>query len=311
MTAASTAANARDWNAPLSLRMRNALRAAVPWWAKAAVKLGMAYVPYNYFLLRAVGLARHGGMDLPEFAFDTFHRHYSRVDFPTKGNGFTALELGPGDSLFNALIAKAHGASGSCFVDVGPFAHTDMGLYRNMADYLRRRGLPAPEIPPAATFDDLLRICNAQYGSEGLASLRKLPDESFDFIFSNGVIQSIQIEQVPHTLRELRRLLRPGGVSVHSIELRDTMGQSLHHLRFSKKVWESNWFKKAGFHTNRLRLSELVELHREAGFDTVFDEINRWPKLPVPREKLARPYRDMDEDDLRVATVRLIFHPRA
>ena len=87
------------------------------------------------------------------------------------------------------------------------------------------------------------------------------------------------------------------------------MGQSLNHLRFSEKVWESAWFRSAAFHTNRLRLSQWVELNRQAGFDTDLDEVNRWPSLPVPSRKFVAPYQQMPEDELRVATVRLILRP--
>ncbi len=293
------------------LRFRDVMRRMVPWWAKAGLKLGMAYVPQAYFLLRPLGLARHGEMDDPTIAFDIFHRHFDNVDFHNKSAGFTALELGPGDSLASAVIARAYGAQGSCFVDVGPFANTDIRVYQQMAEFLRNKGMPAPDLADATSFDEVLHACGARYETEGLASLKRLPDASFDLIFSNAVMQAINEKEFPETLRELRRLLKPGGASIHSIDLRDMMGQSLHHLRFSEKTWESKWFKRAGFHTNRLRLSELIELHRQAGFETELNEVNRWPEIPVPRRKLAAPYRDMPKDELRVATVRLVCRPAA
>src|SRR5690606_23078347 len=122
-----------------------------------------------------------------------------------------------------------HGAAGTCLVDVGPFAHTDLQRYRDMAEFLNGRGLPAPDISAATSVEEVLSACGARYEIEGLASLRRLPDQSFDFIFSNSVLQYPAREQMLNTVRELRRLLRPDGVSVHSIDLRDMMGQSLHH----------------------------------------------------------------------------------
>jgi SAM-dependent methyltransferase len=142
-----------------------------------------------------------------------------------------------------------------------------------------------------------------------LAALRRLPDQSFDFIFSNGVLQSVRKAELLDTLRELRRLIHPDGCSVHSIDLRDTMGQSLHHLRFSERVWESDWFQSAGFYTNRLRLSEVAQICRRAGFEPEFAEVNRFPAIPVPRHKLAEPYRGASDEDLLVATIRVVLRP--
>src|SRR5260221_10704475 len=60
-------------------------------------------------------------------------------------------EIGPGDSLFMALIARAHGATASYHVDVGPFANRDVSLYRRMAQYLRERGDSVPDLDRKST----------------------------------------------------------------------------------------------------------------------------------------------------------------
>jgi SAM-dependent methyltransferase len=289
--------------------VRHALRAATPWWAKAALKLAVAHVPPAARALRASSLARHGAMEDPRWAFDTFLRHFDRADFANKGGGFRVLEMGPGDSLFTAVIARALGAAGACLVDVGPFANTDPCAYRRMAAFLNEKALHPPDLSAARSLDDVLAACGACYATGGLASLRRLPAASFDFIFSNAVLQSVPRDELPAVLAELRRVLRPGGSCVHSVDLRDMLGLSLHHLRFPERVWESAPVRRSGFYSNRLRLSELVELNRGCGLRAEVDELNTWSRLPVPRCALAHPYCAMPEDELRVATVRLILHP--
>jgi SAM-dependent methyltransferase len=248
-------------------------------------------------------------MEDPAWAFGAFHRHFDNVDFRNKRGGFTMLELGPGDSLVSALIARAYGASGSVLLDVGPFAHTDVRHYQASAKFLRSKGLNAPDLSHADTIDDVLAACNARYETHGLESLRRLPTASFDFVFSNGVIQSVWRHELAETLREMRRVVHPLGSTIHSLDLTDTLNRSLNHLRFSEKTWESDWFRRAAFYTNRYRLSELMRVAREAGFEPQLDEVNRWEKLPLPRGKLDAAFRSMSDDDLLVATIRLILRP--
>jgi SAM-dependent methyltransferase len=246
----------------------------------------------------------------PPFAYDAFRRHFDSADFHRKRGGFAMLELGPGDSLAAAVVARAHGASRTCHVDVGPFATRDLAVYRAAADYLAERGLSPPDLSAARSLEDVLAACDARYETRGLESLRALPDASFDFVFSNGVLQSVRREEFVDTMAEVRRVLHPQGVSVHSVDLRDTMGQSLHHLRFRESVWESRWFRSAGFYTNRLRFGAIIELCQGVGLEATPSEVNRWDHLPVPRKALAPAYRDLPEDELLTATVRVILRRR-
>jgi SAM-dependent methyltransferase len=273
------------------------------------LKLGAARARLDYAFLHRFGLTRHGGMEKPGWAMEVFERHYRCVEFHRRSAGFCCLELGPGDSLFTALIARAFGASATWLIDVGPFATRDVELYWRMADELRARGFSAPELSASRSFDEVLRACNATYLTGGLASLRTVPDGCIDFAFSNTVLQHVRRSELAETLRELRRVMHPEGCGVHSLDLRDMLGGSLHHLRFSQLVWESEWFRGAGFYTNRLLLPQWVEAFASAGFSCEVAELNQWPRLPLRRELLAQPYRRMPEDQLRARTLRLVTRP--
>jgi hypothetical protein len=90
----------------------------IPWQIKIATKIALTRLPVSYRYWQSFNLFKHGAMEDPEYAFDVFQTHFSRV---TGGlilpDGFVALELGSGDSLFSALIAKAFGASKTYLVD--------------------------------------------------------------------------------------------------------------------------------------------------------------------------------------------------
>lgn len=286
---------------------RERLRQAVPWWAKGAVKLALAKVRLNYSTLRHAGLARHGGMERPEYALRVFRKLFDGVDFGRKGGGFAALELGPGDSLGMAVLLRARGASNSWHIDNGAFVNRDVAVYQRIARHAADEGLAPPELSDVTSFEQVLARCHARYETNGLDSLRRIPSGSVDFLFSSSTLQAIGRDELEATLRECRRVTRADGVGVHNGDFRDMVGQSLHHLRFSERVWESPWFRSAGFYTNRLRLSELTDLCRRCGFDVKLPEINRWDRPPVPRHRLAPPYRDLSDDELCAATVRMVL----
>lgn len=285
------------------------IRKRIPWWAKMSTKLVLCSLPMGYPFWRSLALFRHGGMERPGWAYSTFRRHYDGVDFARKDRGFTVLEMGPGDSLVTALIAHAHGAARSILVDVAPFANRDPAIYRQMSGYLAERGLRVPDVSESATLPDYLSACRARYETNGLASLRDVPTGSVDFSFSNSVLQHVRRSEFTETLHELRRVMRPDGIGIHTIDLRDMMGSELNHLRFTERFWESNLVGRAGYYTNRFRYAEMLDQFREAGFDPEPTEINRWESAPIDRNSLASSYRGCADDDLLVATFNVVLHP--
>jgi hypothetical protein len=93
----------------------------IPWQLKIALKVVLARVPLKYHLWRKAGVFRLGGMERPEYALDVFRRHFDAATFARKAGEFAVLEIGPGDSLFSALIARTFGASRTYLVDVSRF----------------------------------------------------------------------------------------------------------------------------------------------------------------------------------------------
>jgi hypothetical protein len=80
----------------------------------------------------------HGDINQPGRALDT-ESHPPRIN--VKCDNFNVLELGPGDSLFTAVIARSLGASRTWLVDAVPFVTTHMSGYVELLELLRRRAL--------------------------------------------------------------------------------------------------------------------------------------------------------------------------
>jgi SAM-dependent methyltransferase len=273
----------------------------IPWQLKIGAKVVLSRLPFDYRIWKRLGAFELGAMEKPEYALHVFHRHFDAVNFPRKHGEFVALELGPGDSLFSGLIARAFGASRTYLVDVGHFASSDLTPYRNMENHLRQSGLQLPDLKNCSNFDELKAACSAEYFTEGLASLRKIPSASVDFIWSHAVLQHVRRDEFVPTLAELRRIQRPDGVGSHCISISDILGGKLNDLRFSDRIWESSFMAKSGFYTNRIRYAELLKLFRQAGFEPEVRSVKRWTVLPTPRGKMAPEFAALPEEELRVA----------
>jgi hypothetical protein len=284
----------------------------VPWWMIIGAKIVLSRIPLPYSFWKRLRIFQHGDMNLPKRAFEIFLQHAKTAEVLDEalslpqlkvGGDFNVLELGPGDSLFTILIAKALSASHTCLVDAGAFATTDMARYGQMLEFLRKKNFALPFKNNPKTLDDILRVCDGQYLTEGVRSLACLPAESVDFCFSNTVLQHVPKSDFTPMACELFRILKPSGLCVHRVDLKDCLGRGggLNNLRFSEATWESALFRKSGFYTNRIRFGEMIEIFEQTGFKFTLPRIVRWNRLPTTRVKLDPLFRQLSDDDLLVS----------
>jgi SAM-dependent methyltransferase len=156
--------------------------------------------------------------------------------------------------------------------------------------------------------EDVAEACSAEYLTEGLASLRKIPSTSVDFVWSHAVLPYVRRKDFLATLQELRRVQRPDGVGSHCIPIKDIIGGKLNDLRFSQQIWESSFMANSRFYTNRLRYLELLRLFQQAGFEPEVVRKIRWKTLPTPRRKMVRQFAMLSEEDLRVSDFDVLLH---
>ena len=102
-------------------------------------------------------------------------------------------------------------------------------------------------------------------------------------------------------------MLRPGGIAFHAVDLADHLGGALNHLRFSERVWECSLMANSGFYTNRLQHGDIVALARSAGLEVAVLHRGRWTELPTSRAALAAPFRDVPEQELKIAQFNLLL----
>ncbi len=248
-------------------------------------------------------------MDNPEYALSNLKLMFDYAGRGQPGEPFVGLELGPGDSLFSALTMRAFGATQSYLIDVGAFAIADMGPYHQMRAQLAAQGFDMTATSTAQTLGELLATCDAHYLTDGLKSLEAIPDQSVDLIWSIAVLEHIRKSEFRDYLKQMHRVLSPSGVSVHLIDLTDHLGGALNSLRFSDTIWESDLFATSGFYTNRLRVSEILKLAADAGFDVQVLRADRWDQLPTPKSKMSRHFQNLGHDDLATYRLDVVLSP--
>lgn len=289
----------------------------VPWLVVVVVKILLSRFGLPYSFWKRIQLFELGNMNIPQKALDNFISHLTTAGLISssspliirnpKVQSLTILELGPGDSLFSAVIASSLGAKRTYLIDSGDFATHSTEAYQEMVMFLREKGLGCDNINISDDFDAILFKSNAQYLTEGVHSLHKLSDSSIDFCFSNSVLQHIPKDQFPLLVSEMHRVISPSGVCVHRVDLKDMLGGKLNHLRFPEFLWESRLFRNSGFYTNRFRFQEMIQMFSDGGFQHDVPLIMRWNSLPTCRSSMSGLFCDLPEDELLVSHFDLVL----
>jgi SAM-dependent methyltransferase len=268
------------------------------WALKIGAKLLLARLPVSYGFWKSIGVFQHGRMDSADYPVKIFRLHVERAYPQGLPPQSVILELGPGDSIASAIIGCAYGVKRAYLVDVGNFANKDVSFYRLLAADMKKRGLNAPDLSSAASFEDILRICNAEYLTNGITGLRQIPSGSIDFIWSHSVLEHVRKNEFEAVLQELKRVLKPGSLSSHNIDFQDHLDGALNNLRFSERVWESSFFAKSGFYTNRIPAVRMHGMFKTAGFEIIQEAFGRWPSLPTPRSAIHADFQQYGDEEL-------------
>jgi hypothetical protein len=271
----------------------------LPWWLLMFSKMVLSRVPLKYDAWRKLNLFRHGAMDDLNYAQAVFLTHFNLSPLATTPTPFSCLELGPGDSLLSAIIARQYGSTHTYLVDTGDFARKDANWYRRVAQ-------SAPSLASGVFHPDhwtsieaMLVDCRAMYLTEGLQSLGTIPTASFDFVWSHAVLEHVRRRDLAEVVSQLRRVSKTSAFGSHRIDLQDHLGGGLNSLRFSERTWEGDLLSSSGFYTNRFRYSEMLAHFVAAGFRPQVVDRELWPRLPLPRHKMHGDFQRFTDEDLR------------
>lgn len=286
------------------------IKSKMPWWMKVGAKMVIYRLPIGDKFWKSIGFFEHDQMELPIYAFQSFNKHFQRVsEEKTLKPGFVSLELGPGNSLFSALISRSFGGKKTYMVDVDNFAIEDIQSYKEMADFLRHKGLPANDIDNNQSLSEVMENCGGSYLTSGLSSLKEIEDHSVDLIWSHAVLEHVRRSEFLDIMKETRRIISDDGICSHTVDLQDHLDQSLNNLRFTESVWESDFIADSGVYTNRIQYSHMLDIFKQAGFEVKSTQIKKWDSLPVPRSELDKQFQELSDEELCISGFSVVLTP--
>jgi SAM-dependent methyltransferase len=235
-------------------------------------------------------------------------------------NGDRILELGTGWLHWEALTLRLFYDIEAVLFDV--WDNRQLGGLKNYVGQLGSKlnddfGLSGAELARAQSiiekilkvqsFDELYELLGFEYVVESSGSLRQFSDNSFQLVVSGGVLEHVKREALPMLIGETRRISKPGGWAVHSIDTADhlehydrTVSPKM-YLSFSEAKWKRLCENEVQY-INRLQRGEWLELFKANGFELIEEEARR---VDIGELKLAERFADMDKGDLECTVLRL------
>jgi SAM-dependent methyltransferase len=115
-----------------------------------------------------------------------------------------------------------------------------------------------------------LRLINTDYMAPADARQLPLDSSTFDLHFSYAVFEHVPPADIRAILKEAKRVLSPGGLVLHSIDLSDHFAYSdesitkINFLQFDDREW-NRWAGNQYMYHNRLRAADVFRLFEECG----------------------------------------------
>jgi SAM-dependent methyltransferase len=224
------------------------------------------------------------------------------------------VEIGPGHTLGLAISLLLAGASRVDAVDTARYAGSQpdvrsfMGLWRRCvgAGLIDQADISDPD---AALGSAIARL---EYRVVDGREAWPFPERSKDVIYSFSVLEHVR--DLRGLLEESARVLRTGGLCIHTIDLRDhyNLGAGedwLAFLKFDDRQWDRMTSARFAW-CNRLRAPELRSLFAEL-FEVV-DFTVETADLPAgfDHEGIAPRFRRFDAKELSVASVSVVARKR-
>jgi len=207
--------------------------------------------------------------------------------------------------LFDICNNRQLAAVKHYFAEFGKLTDKEIGI--DLTQNKRVQNL-LQSISKVSSFDELYRLLGFKYIVNPSGVLDKFQDNSFNVIFSSSVLEHIDKNILSKYIQDLYRLLKPGGYSIHRIDLGDHLSyydrsvSKKNYLRYSDKIWK-RYFENQIQYFNRVQRPEWLNLFRRVGFSLIED-------ISLPCDigiiKIDKKYENINKKDLECRTLLMI-----
>lgn len=141
-----------------------------------------------------------------------------------------------------------------------------------------------------------------------------IAESTFDVIYSNAVLEHVR--DPLKTITECRRILKPGGLAVHQIDLRDheDFDNPLEFLKVSAEEWVERMAYRGGSYLNRWRSCNYIEGLQQNGFEIeLFKSDKKLAKEDVLKELpyFADEFQSISVEDHRILSCFIIARKKS
>ena len=238
-------------------------------------------------------------------------------EFDRAPEGISFLEIGTGWMPILPVCCSLAGAAMCRTFDLNRHMNGRLAfrmlrqLERHVPEIARAAGRSEEEVDracrrlrDAASIGDLLTRASIQYLAPADASATGLPPASIDIVFSNAVLEHVPKAVIQAIMRETRRVLRPGGLAVHSVNCGDHFAYfdssitPINYLRYSDRRWR--FWNSRILYQNRLRPSDFLDMAAAAGLTVVLEKWRPRPELleALPSMQIASTFRGYPPEQL-------------
>jgi SAM-dependent methyltransferase len=250
------------------------------------------------------------------YPLTVFHQHLTALE-PLCGNlaGADVLEVGPGSNAGFALLALLAGANSAACLDALPRPRSEApALYAELVKtaatypdtYLVDPALVerATGEPEALARELLARVT---YHAPMDIARNRLPDASLDVICSHTCFE--HVADPAGAVAQIARLLRPGGVTSHHIDLRDhrDFNHPLDFLASGETLWRLSTSHMPGAVRTRWRASQYRAAFEKQGLEVMYQEaVHTITVTEEMRRRFARRFQKLSLEDLGILSLLLV-----
>ncbi len=170
------------------------------------------------------------------------------------------------------------------------------------------------KINSISTFDEYYKYMDFDYVLNLKGNLSPFSSDKYSIVFSVNVFEHININSISIAdyFKDIYRLLKPGGYSIHIIDIGDHLHwmdrKNTHrkeYLKYSDTKWK-RYFESELKYINRIQVSEWLQLFENAGFN-IIHKFQR--DVDIDFLKIDDQYKKFAEEDLKCSHL-IIVHQK-